>query len=242
MAMEHFSAHGATEKGHYVREMFARIAPRYDAANRILTGGMDERWRQRAIALLRPGRGATVIDLCCGTGDIAFHLLRSDRSLRVVGVDFCEPMLRRAKERALREARGPVEFVEADVMALPFSAASFDGATMGFSLRNVVDIAATLREIGRVLRAGARFVNLDVSKPRPGLLKLGFDFYFYRAVPLLGALVGGSRAAYTYLPNSLTNHPDARTLVELFGQAGFKDTGYVPLMGGTIAIHYGTAP
>ena len=230
----------AGDKGTFVREMFARIAPRYDATNRILTAGLDERWRKRAIALLQPPRGGTILDLCCGTGDVVFHLLRTDPSLHVSGIDFCAPMLDGARARAPKESRGDARFLEGDVMSLPFEDATFDGATMGFSLRNVVDIDQVLREIVRVLRPGARFVNLDVSKAPNPLWKRAFDLYFYRVVPLVGALVGGSKQAYAYLPNSLTNHPNADALLERFERAGFRYCGYERLMGGSIAIHYGT--
>ncbi len=230
----------AADKGTYVREMFARIAPRYDAANRVLTAGMDERWRKRAIALLAPPRSGSVLDLCCGTGDVVFHLLRTDPTLHVVGIDFCTPMLDGARARAPREARGDAAFVEGDVMALPFADSTFDGATMGFSMRNVVDIDQVLREILRVLRPGARFVNLDVSKAPNRYWKRLFDLYFYRVVPWVGGFVGGSRAAYTYLPNSLTHHPNADELRDRFTRAGFAQAGYARLMGGSIAIHYGT--
>ncbi|HTZ54368.1 MAG TPA: bifunctional demethylmenaquinone methyltransferase/2-methoxy-6-polyprenyl-1,4-benzoquinol methylase UbiE [Candidatus Acidoferrum sp.] len=232
----------SSDKGAYVREMFARIAPRYDVANRVLTAGMDERWRRHAIALLAPPRDGRILDLCCGTGDVVFHLLRTDPSLHVTGIDFCAPMLDGARARAQREARGDATFVEGDVMALPFEDASFDGATMGFSLRNVVDIDHVLREIVRVLEPGARFVNLDVSKAPNRVFKRCFDLYFYNVVPWVGGLVGGSRQAYTYLPNSLTNHPNADDLRERFTRAGFIDAGYARLMGGSIAIHYGTKP
>jgi demethylmenaquinone methyltransferase / 2-methoxy-6-polyprenyl-1,4-benzoquinol methylase len=227
------------EKGTFVREMFARIAPRYDLANRLLTAGLDERWRRRAIALLSPPRGGRVLDCCCGTGDLVFGLLRGDSSLEVTGIDFCRPMLERARERARRRNIG-AHFVEGDVMTMPFGDASFDGATMGFSLRNVVDVDATLREILRVLRPGARFVSLDVTKAPNRAFKRFFDLYFYRAVPFIGGIVGGSRAAYAYLPNSLTHHPNAPELRDRFTQAGFVRTGYAPLMGGSIAVHYGT--
>ncbi len=230
------------EKGAFVREMFASIAPRYDLANRVLTGGLDERWRRRAIAVLAPQHDARVLDCCCGTGDLVFHLLRVDPTLDVTGIDFCRPMLERAERRAPRAARGTASFVEGDVMALPFAGDSFDGATMGFSLRNVVDVDATLREILRVLRPGARFVNLDVSKAPNQIFKRFFDLYFYGVVPLLGGIVGGSKTAYRYLPNSLTHHPNAPELRDRFARAGFEGAGYVPLMGGSIAIHYGTKP
>ena len=227
------------EKGTFVREMFARIAPRYDLANRILTGGLDGRWRRRAIRLLAAPRGGRILDCCCGTGDLVFGLLRADSTLDVTGIDFCAPMLERAKERA-RRRKGAPHFLEGDVMAMPFADSQFDGATMGFSLRNVVDVDATLREILRVMRPGARFVSLDVSKAPNRAFKRLFDLYFYRVVPLIGGIVGGSRAAYAYLPSSLTHHPNAQQLRDRFTRAGFIRAGYLPLMGGSIAIHYGT--
>jgi demethylmenaquinone methyltransferase/2-methoxy-6-polyprenyl-1,4-benzoquinol methylase len=235
------------DKGAFVRDMFAQIAPRYDAANRVISAGMDEGWRKRAIAILGAPHEGRVLDVCCGTGDVVFHLLRTDSTLHVTGVDFCEPMLEKARLRAVRDfGRNPevskgTTFVEADVMALPFEDRSFDGATMGFSMRNVVDIDATLREIRRVLRPGAKFVNLDMSKAPNRWWKACFDLYFYRIVPLIGGMVGGSRAAYTYLPQSLTHHPNAEALRERFTAAGFKDAGFVRLMGGAVAIHFGTA-
>ncbi|GAC1394317.1 MAG: bifunctional demethylmenaquinone methyltransferase/2-methoxy-6-polyprenyl-1,4-benzoquinol methylase UbiE [Vulcanimicrobiaceae bacterium] len=232
-----------TDKGEYVREMFAAIAPRYDTANRVLTAGLDERWRKTAIDRLAAPPGGRILDLCCGTGDVSFHLLRRDPSLHVVGIDFCEPMLAGARARTKREAPNrDLCFLEGDVMALPFENASFDGATMGFSLRNVVDINATLEEIKRILKPGSRFVNLDVSKAPNRIFKRAFDLYFYRIVPLIGGLVGGSKRAYAYLPQSLTHHPNAPELRDRFAAAGFRDCGYTPLMGGSIAIHYGTAP
>jgi demethylmenaquinone methyltransferase/2-methoxy-6-polyprenyl-1,4-benzoquinol methylase len=229
------------EKSVYVREMFASIAPRYDATNRLLTGGVDERWRRRAVRELAPPTGGAVLDMCCGTGDLSFHLLRTDPNLEVTGVDFCEPMLDGARRRAPREAAGRVRFETADVMALPFADGTFDGAIMGFSMRNVVDIVATIREARRVLKPGARFVNLDVSKAPNPLFKRAFDLYFYGAVPFIGGLVGGSKSAYRYLPNSLTNYPDADALAERFTQAGLRDVRYVRLAGGAIAVHAGTA-
>jgi demethylmenaquinone methyltransferase/2-methoxy-6-polyprenyl-1,4-benzoquinol methylase len=229
------------DKGAFVRDMFARIAPRYDVANRVISAGMDGGWRKRAIAILNAPVGGTVLDLCCGTGDVVFHLLRTDPSLQVTGVDFCVPMLDAARARAPREAGGMATFVEGDVMGLPFEDNSFDGATMGFAMRNVVDIDQVLREIRRVLKPGARFVNLDMSKAPNALWKSCFDLYFYQVVPLIGGLVGGSRQAYTYLPHSLTHHPNAPELRGRFEQVGFADCGFVRLMGGAVAIHHGTA-
>jgi demethylmenaquinone methyltransferase/2-methoxy-6-polyprenyl-1,4-benzoquinol methylase len=230
------------DKSVYVREMFASIAPRYDATNRILTGGVDERWRRRAVKELAATPGSRILDLCCGTGDLSFHLLRSDATLAVTGIDFCEPMLAGARKRAAaRSAPGAVSFESGDVLALPYPDRSFDGAIMGFSMRNVVDIGATLRETRRVLRPGTRFVNLDVSKAPNPLFRRGFELYFYGLVPLIGGLVGGSKSAYHYLPNSLTNYPNADDLARRFEAAGFTGVRYVRLGGGAIAVHVGTA-
>ena len=226
----------------YVREMFASIAPRYDATNRLLTAGADEGWRRRAIRELAAPAGGEVIDLCCGTGDLSFHLARTDPSLHVAGVDFCAPMLDRARERAPHDdPRGHVEFHEGDALALPFPDATFDGAIMGFAMRNVVDITASLREARRVLKPGTRFVNLDVTKATNPIFKFGFDLYFNRVVPLVGGLVGGSRSAYRYLPNSLRNFPNAEGLAERFRTAGFRDVRFIKLGGGAIAVHVGVA-
>lgn len=230
------------DKALYVREMFAEIAPRYDATNKLLTAGADEGWRKRAVAELAAPHGSRILDLCCGTGDLAFHLARTDPTLDVTGADFCAPMLDGARSRARREDRaGRTTFVEADAMALPFGDATFDGATMGFSMRNVVDIAATLREVRRVLKPGARFVNLDVSKAPNPFFRRMFDLYFYGLVPLVGGLVGGSKSAYRYLPNSLTNYPDADELAVRFRTAGFSGVRYLRLGGGAIAVHAGAA-
>ncbi len=228
------------EKSVYVRDMFAKIAPRYDATNRVLTAGVDEAWRRRAVRELAAPAGGRILDLCCGTGDLAFHLARTDPSLSIVGADFCEPMLAGARKRAPKDdPLGRTAFVEADVMALPYADATFDGATMGFSMRNVVDIVGMLKETRRVLKPGARFVNLDVSKAPNPLFRRLFNLYFYKLVPLVGGLIGGSRSAYTYLPNSLTNFPDADGLADRFRTAGFRNVRYVRLGGGAIAIHVG---
>jgi demethylmenaquinone methyltransferase/2-methoxy-6-polyprenyl-1,4-benzoquinol methylase len=229
-------------KGAYVREMFAAIAPRYDRANRLLTAGVDESWRRRAVAELAVPHGGRVVDLCCGTGDLVFHLLKSDGDMDVVGVDFTPAMLEGARARAKRaDPSARASFVEGDVTRLPLGDASFDGATMGFSMRNVVDVVGTLKEARRVLRPGARFVNLDVTKPANPLVRRVFGLYFYGIVPLVGGLVGGSKTAYRYLPNSLTNFPDADGLADRFRTAGFHDVRTIRLGFGAIALHVGVA-
>ena len=175
---------------------------------------------------------ARILDLCCGTGDLVFQLLRTDPTLDVTGIDFCArcSIGRRRAPRSLREKTRDSWKATSWRCRSPDQA--FDGATMGFSMRNVVDIVATLREILRVLRPGARFVNLDVCKaPNPRFRHL-FDLYFYGVVPLLGGLIGGSREAYRYLPNSLTHYPDAGAARSLRVPALWTPA-YLPLVGGS---------
>ena len=229
------------EKSTYVREMFATIAPKYDLANRVMTAGIDESWRRRAIRELGAAQGGEILDLCCGTGDLSFAAARASRERSVIGVDFCAPMLDVARRRNA-DLADRVTFLEGDAMSLSFPDGRFDGVTMGFAMRNVVDIAATLREVRRVLKPGARFVNLDVSKPPNPLWRQLFYLHFYKLVPLIGRLLSGSKSAYAYLPNSLTNFPDADGLAARFAQADFRDVRYVRLLGGIVAIHVGTKP
>jgi len=218
--------------------MFGKIAERYDLANTVMTGGMDALWRKRAAACMAPARDARVIDLCCGTGTSTRALSALVPQGGVVGVDFSEPMLAVARRHRLAN----VEYCQADVLHLPFEDATFDGAMMAFSMRNVVDIAACLREIARVLKPGARFVNLEVSKPANPLLRGLFFAYFFRLIPVLGGIVGGDRAAYRYLPQSLINFPDVVTLSALFEANGFESVQRVALMGGVASLHIGTRP
>ncbi|MBC5806535.1 MAG: bifunctional demethylmenaquinone methyltransferase/2-methoxy-6-polyprenyl-1,4-benzoquinol methylase UbiE [Candidatus Eremiobacter antarcticus] len=225
------------DKGSAVRQMFDKIAGRYDLANTVMTAGVDVLWRRRAAACLTVGADAQLLDLCCGTGALTRELARKVPRGRVVGVDFSEAMLAVANRRP----RNNIEYRRADVLDLPFPDERFDGATMAFSLRNVVDIPRCLREVARVLKAGGAFVNLEVSKPQSPLLRRGFFAYFFGVVPRLGGMVGGDAAAYRYLPQSLINFPEAPALTELFKNNGFAAASCVPLFGGVAALHVGTA-
>lgn len=215
--------------------MFGKIAGRYDLANTVMTGGVDSLWRKQAASSLALSPDARVLDLCCGTGALTRELARRVPDGKVTGIDFSEPML------AIAQRRGPsnVAYRESDVLHLPFDSASFDAATMAFSLRNITDISACLREIARVLKPGGSFVNLEVGKPENALLRRAFFAYFYGVIPVLGGIVGGDAAAYRYLPQSLINFPDARELAALFEENGFPHTRCVSLMGGVANLHIG---
>ena len=215
-----------------VRTMFDRIAPVYDVMNRVMTAGLDLRWRRiTAEAVVRPGD--RVLDACCGTGDLAVADARVGAK-EVTGLDFSPRML----ERARRKLQS-VTWVEGDLLALPFADASFEAATVGFGVRNVVDLERGLAELARVLVAGGRVGILEITTPR-GLIAPFYRVWFDRVVPLLGkALKGG--AAYSYLPASVRRFPGPDALAELLRQAGFGEVTYRTFAGGIVALHTGIA-
>jgi demethylmenaquinone methyltransferase/2-methoxy-6-polyprenyl-1,4-benzoquinol methylase len=214
-----------------VRSMFDRIAPVYDLMNRVMTGGLDGRWRRLAAeAAVR--KGDRVLDAACGTGDLAIADLKAGAS-RVTGVDFSEEMLARARRKA------PLEWIKGDMMALPFADATFDAVTVGFGVRNVEDLELALRELRRVLRPGGRLAILEITQPR-GPFRPFYSLWFDRLVPLLGKVLPGG-AAYTYLPASVRRFPHAERLAELLADAEFTDVRFRLLAGSIVALHTGQA-
>ena len=214
-----------------VRTMFDRIAPVYDAMNRIMTAGLDRRWR-RITAEAVVCEGDAVLDAACGTGDLA--LADAKAGGRVTGLDFSERML----ERARRKGPG-LEWVQGDALALPFPDASFDAATVGFGVRNLDDLEAGLRELRRVLKPGGRLGVLEITRPR-GPLRVFYSLWFDRIVPLLGKVLPGG-AAYAYLPASVRRFPGPDDLAELLARTGFGDVEYRTFAGGIVALHTGIA-
>jgi demethylmenaquinone methyltransferase/2-methoxy-6-polyprenyl-1,4-benzoquinol methylase len=214
-----------------VRAMFDRIAPVYDGMNRVITAGLDGRWReQTARAVVRPG--ARVLDACCGPGVLALAGERAGGC--VTAADFSEPMLARARSKS-----DAIEWVHADALALPFPDAAFEAVTVGFGLRNLDDVERGLREFRRVLAAGGRLGILDLTQPR-GLLRPFYRLWFDRLVPLAGKLVAGG-SAYTYLPASVRRFPGSDELVERIRDAAFDDVRYRLFAGGIVALHTGVA-
>jgi demethylmenaquinone methyltransferase/2-methoxy-6-polyprenyl-1,4-benzoquinol methylase len=217
--------------------MFDRIAPRYDLLNRVMTAGLDRRWREAAAAAADVAAGQAVLDVCTGTGDLAFALRRRvTASGRVVGADFAENMLERAREKA--DERGEqVEFIQADALALPFVDSTFDGATVAFGIRNVSDLGAGIAEMVRVVRPGGRVVILEITTPQH--LRRFYQLWFDRVVPLLGKLLGRDGAAYGYLPESVKRFPEPPQLGAVMAGAGLADVRWQLFAGGIIALHYG---
>jgi demethylmenaquinone methyltransferase/2-methoxy-6-polyprenyl-1,4-benzoquinol methylase len=225
-----------------IAKMFDRVAPRYDALNRILSGGRDVGWRRRAIALARMGPRDVALDVGVGTGDLAFGLLdASDPSARVIGVDVSPLMLEAARRRA--EGRGDRRFAAllATVDGLPFADGSFDRVIAGFAVRNFGDLALGLREMRRVLRTGGRAVILELSTPPNPLVGVAYRLYFHRLSPLIAATLGGDAAAYRYLPRSVAAFPNADEVAERMRAAGFARVRYERLNLGIAAIHVGEA-
>ena len=214
-----------------VRQMFDRIAPVYDVMNRVMTAGLDLRWRRLAAeAVVRPGDRA--LDACCGTGDLAVACAR--RGGVVTGLDFSPAMLERAR-RKLPSAT----WVEGDLLALPFEAGSFEAATVGFGVRNVADLRKGLAELRRVLVPDGRVAVLEITQPS-GVLAPFYRLWFDRIVPLLGKLLKGG-TAYTYLPASVRRFPGPDELAGLMESVGFSDVSYRTFAGGIVALHIGRA-
>ena len=214
-----------------VRGMFDRIAPVYDAMNRVMTAGLDRRWRRITVEqVVRPGD--RVLDACCGTGDLA--IAAHDRGADVVGLDFSERMLERARGKD-----NGIEWVRGDMLALPFDDDSFDAVTVGFGVRNVDDLEAGLRELRRVLRPGGRVGILEITQPR-GALAPFYRLWFDRVVPLLGKVLPGG-AAYTYLPASVRRFPGPEDLASLLGASGFTAVRFRRFAGGIVALHVAEA-
>ena len=212
-----------------VRGMFDRIAPVYDAMNRVMTAGLDRAWRRLTVeAVVQPGD--RVLDACCGTGDLA---LAAEREGGIVtGLDFSPKMLERARRKS-----ETITWVEGNLLALPFEDGSYDAATVGFGVRNVADVEAALAELRRVLRPGGRLAILEITQPR-GLLRPFFSLWFDRIVPLLGKVLPGGRA-YTYLPASVRRFPGAEELVALLERNGFEHVRVRLLGGSIVALHTG---
>ncbi len=215
-----------------VRGMFDRIAPFYDLMNRVMTAGLDGRWRRLAASqVVWPGD--RVLDACCGTGDLAIEAER--RGGRVTGLDFSERMLERARPKS-----GAIEWVQGAALALPFADGEFDAATVGFGVRNLADLEGGLRELGRVLRPGGKIAVLEITRPR-GFLRPFFRLWFDVLVPAAGKVLPGGKA-YTYLPASVRRFPGPEDLAALFVRAGFEGVRYRLLGGGSVALHTALKP
>jgi demethylmenaquinone methyltransferase / 2-methoxy-6-polyprenyl-1,4-benzoquinol methylase len=240
------------EAGARVREMFGRIAPRYDLLNHLLSFSLDRLWRRRtakrfSAILARPG--ARVLDLCCGTGDLAFALGRraielnktSNAPCRVIGSDFAIPMVELAAQKG-RSARASATFLAGDALSLPFAACTFDLVTAGFGFRNLANYRRGLSEIARVLKPGGEVGLLEFSDPPRGVGSAAFRFYFRRILPHIGGAISGDAHAYNYLPNSVSKFPSPEEFAEWMRTAGFTEVNFKRWNFGSVALHTGRKP
>jgi demethylmenaquinone methyltransferase/2-methoxy-6-polyprenyl-1,4-benzoquinol methylase len=226
-----------------VKEMFAGIAGRYDLLNHVLSLNIDRTWRRkvrRALAEILEREDALVLDVACGTGDLALEL-ENGASATVFATDFCRPMLAiAAKKSKSKDQRSKIAgFLEADAMTLPVADDTFDAVTIAFGLRNLPNYEDGLRELRRVLKPAGKLVILECSHPPYRVFRELYDFYFNRVLPKIGGLVSGSRAAYTYLPNSVSKFPEQKTLAAMMERIGFGDVTFQNLTGGIAALHSG---
>lgn len=216
--------------------MFNEIAGRYDLLNRILSLGLDSRWRQEAVRLGVMNGPADILDVATGTGDLAFELRRQAPAATITGLDFSENMLKLARVKESKAAAG-IGFVQGDAMELPFPDASFDLLTIAYGLRNLADPDRGMREFRRVLRPGGRLVVLEFPPPPGGLWGRLIRFYFARLLPVIGGLVSGSRAAYTYLPTSVVGFMSPTVLARSLVDAGFDTVRHRLQSMGLSAVH-----
>lgn len=220
--------------------MFSGIAKRYDLLNHLLSGNVDKRWRRIVATRVRDklsASGARVLDVACGTGDLSLTLFESTGA-RVIGTDFCRPMLEIAAAKVPRE----LPLLEGDALNLPFRDGSFDAVTIAFGLRNLASVEGGLAELRRVLKPGGWVAVLEFSRPANALLRPVFGLYFTKVLPLMGGLISGSHYAYSYLPASVEKFPDQQQLSLLMQRAGFDQVQFENLTGGIAALHMGRRP
>jgi demethylmenaquinone methyltransferase/2-methoxy-6-polyprenyl-1,4-benzoquinol methylase len=225
---------GALEEPGRVQGMFGRIARRYDLANALLSGGMDALWRRRAARIVSRWQPGVLLDLATGSGVLASTLARACPRTRIIGADFCLPMLQQAQR-----VRHQERLVVADGMRLPFADGAFDALTVAFGLRNMASFAGALREMGRVLKPGGHLLVLDFSLPR-GWLRGPYRVYLHRALPVIAGIVSGERGAYEYLAESIERFPSGEAMRSLLAECGFKDARAEELTGGIVSLYTAT--
>lgn len=240
------------KSGKRVREMFRQIAPRYDTMNHLLSLNIDRRWRRQAVDRLRIKSNEPILDICCGTGDLAIAIAdRAGGSVQVIGSDFCHAMLEIARDKenervqtaAGGNGRATIPFFEADSMALPFADNRFQCVSVAFGLRNIADTDQGLLEMVRVCRPGGQVMVLEFSQPSLPVLKQLYGFYFRSVLPRVGQLLArNDKSAYAYLPASVSQFPCGEKLALRMRAAGLNDVKFHPLTLGVATIYVGNKP
>lgn len=230
-------------KATHVEAMFDTIAPRYDLLNRVLSFGIDQHWRTRAIELLKAERPTRVLDVATGTADLAIKAEQMLHPREVVGVDLSAEMLRYGREKLDRRGLSPrITLVQGDASDLPFDDNAFDAALVAFGVRNFEDLTAGLRGIGRVLSPGGVLVVLEFSRPRATPIKELYRWYSANILPRIGGALSPDQSAYEYLPASVAAFPDGPDFLERMREAGFDDLRWEPLTFGVASLYKGRVP
>lgn len=236
-----YSAEEGTLPPERVQAMFDRIARPYDAMNRVMTAGLDVRWRRLASDATEVGAGASVLDCCCGTADLTLELAkRVGPSGEVIGLDFAERMLDRGRIKIAKRGVDQASLIHGDALDLPFEDNRFAAATVAFGIRNVADLGRGFRELVRVVRPGGKVVCLEITTPESGVASKFHSLWFDRLVPGVGRLVDKQNSAYTYLPASVKRFPGKTSLAHVMYEAGLDDVRFRTLGGGIVALHVGT--
>lgn len=235
--------HNPTRSGAGICRMFAAIAPRYDLLNRLLSLGIDNRWRRAAAAMIGCREGGTVLDIATGTGDMALAMAaRTESSVRIVGTDFCGEMVEIARSKFCASAfRSRLSLAISSCEALPFRDDSFEAATIAFGIRNVIDREVGLREMCRVLKPGGRLVILEFSMPRSACFRAFYHLYLRRLLPAVGGLLSNV-GAYSYLPESVRVFPDREAFQKLMSRAGFEHICHCDMSFGIVTVFQGEKP
>lgn len=235
--------HGTSDEqqaARWVQGMFAKVAPRYDFLNHLLSFNIDRGWRKALLRRLQPvllRKDARILDLCCGTGDVLLEL-KEHTEAHVYGADFCYPMLHAAAEKA-QHKHVPAPVFQADGLQMPVAAAAFDAVAIAFGFRNFANYTTALHELFRILNSGGVLAILEFSHPRGALINRAYRLYSHYILPVIGSVVSGSADAYTYLPDSIAKFPSAEALQRMMEDAGFRDTSFELLTGGIAALHSG---
>jgi demethylmenaquinone methyltransferase/2-methoxy-6-polyprenyl-1,4-benzoquinol methylase len=240
--MEKSPGSPSTGKSEQVRAIFGAIAHRYDFLNHLLSLNIDKRWRRFTVKRIVAQLGRTdfqALDLACGTGDLT-AALRCATEGRVVGMDFCHPMLVVGMQKAARKFQRSYLLLEADALRLPLRAECFDAVSIAFGLRNLEDFDGGLREMFRVLRRGGVVAILEFSRPRAPILRRLYQFYFTKILPRVGDALSGVSGPYSYLPDSVSQFPSPDELKRQMEAAGFRNVEYYPLNGGIAVLHMGS--
>ena len=232
----------AIEPPERVRLMFNAVSGRYDLLNRVLTLGLDRRWRKLAAERAAVSSGSVVLDACCGTADLALAI-SEETGARVVGLDFSADMLKIASVKIAGAGKDDtISLIEASVDDIPFDDNSFDAVTVGWGLRNTPDYQAVLQEFYRVVRPGGKMVCLESTEPETAFLRIPYKFILSNIVPLVGRILSKDNGAYRYLSDSIQAFPPQKELVKMMEKAGWADVSYRNLLGGAVAVHVGRKP